>query len=228
MSDGHSGAAPGAITARRAIIIHYHLFKNAGTSIDAILQRNFGDRWTAREYPPRSTPDAAGKLLAANPQFVALSSHTLPLPPPNVPGAEILPILFIRHPLDRLKSAYLFERDQQAETEGSRLARQHDFAGYLRARLSIPGDRSFRNFHTHRLAMAAPANGGSELERALQAFARLPFIGSVEAFEPSLAALEKMVRAWFPEFQVFSARENVSRPPSGIDERLAHLKRELG
>jgi len=228
VSDGHSGAAPGAITARRAIIIHYHLFKNAGTSIDAILQRNFGDRWTAREYPPRSTPDAAGKLLAANPQFVALSSHTLPLPPPNVPGAEILPILFIRHPLDRLKSAYLFERDQQAETEGSRLARQHDFAGYLRARLSIPGDRSFRNFHTHRLAMAAPANGGSELERALQAFARLPFIGSVEAFEPSLAALEKMVRAWFPEFQVFSARENVSRPPSGIDERLAQLKRELG
>jgi SAM-dependent methyltransferase len=57
--------------------------------------------------------------------------------------------------------------------------------------------------------MGAPANGGSELERAL-------------------AALEEMVRAWFPEFQVFYARENVSRAPSSIEERLAQLKRELG
>lgn len=228
MSDGHSGAQAGANTARRAIIIHYHFFKNAGTSVDAILQRNFGDRWASREYPPRATPDAARDLLVANPQIAVLSSHTLPLPPPDVPGAEILPILFIRHPLDRLKSAYLFERDQQADTDGSRLARQHDFAGYLRARLAILGDRSCRNFHSYRFAMGASANGGSELERALHTLDRLPFVGSVEAFEPSLAALADMVKPWFPEFRVFYARENVSRPPSSIEERLAQLKRELG
>jgi SAM-dependent methyltransferase len=137
-------------------------------------------------------------------------------------------ILRIRHPLDRLKSAYLFERDQTVETEGSRLARQHDFAGYLRARLAIAGDRSCRNFHTHRLATAGPANGGTELARALHAFERLPFIGSVEAFEPSCAALEAMVKDWFPEFRVFQARENVSRAPSSIEDRVAQLQRELG
>jgi len=34
--------APGA-RSRRGVIIHYHLFKNAGTSVDAILRRNFGE-----------------------------------------------------------------------------------------------------------------------------------------------------------------------------------------
>ena len=100
MTNGHSGAAAAANPGRRPIIIHYHLFKNAGTSVDAILQRNFGARWTSREYPPRSTPDAARSFLAANPHIAALSSHTLPLPPPDIPDAEILPILFIRHPLE--------------------------------------------------------------------------------------------------------------------------------
>ena len=102
MSNGHSRVAAGADTARRPIIIHYHFFKNAGTSVDAILQRNFGAGWTSREYPARSTPNAAREFLVANPQIAALSSHTLPLPPPDIPDAEILPILFIRHPLDRL------------------------------------------------------------------------------------------------------------------------------
>ena len=228
MNNERSGAGLDAHAPRRPIIIHYHLFKNAGTSVDAILRQNFGAAWTSREYPPRSTPDAAREFLLANPHITALSSHTLPLPPPAIPDAEILPILFIRHPLDRLKSAYLFERDQQADTEGSRLARQHDFAGYLRARLAIPGDRSCRNFHAYRLAMAEPADSGSESERALRTFERLPFIGSVEAFDQSLAALEGMVKPWFPEFRVFHARENVSRAPSSIEDRLAQLEAELG
>jgi SAM-dependent methyltransferase len=228
VNNERSGAGLDAHAARRPIIIHYHLFKNAGTSVDAILRQNFGAAWTSREYPPRSTPDAAREFLLANPHITALSSHTLPLPPPGIPDAEILPILFIRHPLDRLKSAYLFEREQQADTEGSRLARQHDFAGYLRARLAIPGDRSCRNFHAYRLAMAEPADSGSESERALRTFERLPFIGSVEAFDQSLAALEGMVQPWFADFHVFHARENVSRAPSSIEERLAQLEAELG
>src|SRR5262249_54798103 len=147
---------------------------------------------------------------------------------PDLPEAEILPILFIRHPLDRLKSAYLFEREQTVDTEGSRLARQHDFAGYLRARLAVPGDRSCRNFHAHRLAMAAPAGSGTGWEGALRAFERLPFIGSVEAFEASLDALEGFIKPRFPAFHVFHARENVSRAPSTIEERLDQLRDELG
>jgi len=92
----------------------------------------------------------------------------------------------------------------------------------------VPGDRSCRNFHTHRLAVAEPADSGSEWERALRVFERLPFIGSVEAFDASLAALEEIAKPWFPEFRVFQARENVSRAPSSIEDRVAQLEKELG
>src|SRR5437868_7618552 len=120
--------------------------------------------------------------MVAKPHSAALSSHTLLLPPPEIPEAEIIPVIFIRHPLDRLKSAYLFEREQRADTVGVRLARENDFAGYLRARLEIPGDRSCRTFQTHRLAMAEPGNGDTELARALRAFDRLPLVRAAEAF----------------------------------------------
>src|SRR5262249_29168921 len=39
--------------AQRCVLIHYHLFKNAGSSIDAILQQNFSDRWISLEFPAR-------------------------------------------------------------------------------------------------------------------------------------------------------------------------------
>src|SRR5689334_21902410 len=93
--------------ATRGVIIHYHLFKNAGTSIDAVLRRHFGEGWASHEYPPRSGGEAAREFLVANRHIAALSSHTLLLPPPEIPDVEIIPVIFIRHPLDRMKSAYL-------------------------------------------------------------------------------------------------------------------------
>lgn len=216
---------------RRPVIIHYHLFKNAGTSVDAILKRNFGQGWASQEYPQRSAPvmiAEAGTYLLQHPQVMALSSHTLMLPLPEVPGVDIFPIIFVRHPLDRLKSAYVFERDQRAETAGARLAKETDFAGYLRARLANPADRACRNFHTARLAMAEPADGSTEFERALRAFEHLPFVGSVEAFDASVEMLQRLVTPLFPGFRAFAAFENVSRPQKSLEARIAEIREELG
>jgi hypothetical protein len=32
-------------TAQRKVVIHYHLFKNAGTSVDRMLKEIYGERW---------------------------------------------------------------------------------------------------------------------------------------------------------------------------------------
>ncbi len=223
-------AAASGGTGRRAVIIHYHLFKNAGTSVDAILRRNFGPRWASQEYTALSARDmaeATSAFLLDHPEILALSSHTLLLPPPQLPDADIFPIIFVRHPLDRLKSAYSFERAQQADTEGARLAKQTDFAGYVRARLANPRERFCRNAQALRLAMADRA-GGSERERALRAFAQLPFVGSVEAFDASIEALQRLLAPRFPGFRSFVTYENVSRPQRDLEERIAEIRRELG
>ncbi len=216
----------------RKVLIHYHMFKNAGTSVDAILRRNFGNRWINTEFPPQGQAnhqDAVRWLILDNPNLAAISSHTLMLPAPEIDGVEVFPILFVRHPLDRLKSAYEFERKQEAMTAGSKLAKARDFAGYVRARLAIPGDRSCRDFHAHRLAMAVPVGEGTERERALMALDRLPFVGLVEAFEASAAVLQERVRGMFQEFRAFDVWENsTTARGKPLEVRLDAIREELG
>ncbi len=217
--------------ASRKLLLHYHLFKNAGTSVDAILRRNFGDRWMNTEFPPPGQLDhqaAIRTLILDNPRLSAISSHTLMLPPPRIEGIEILPIVFIRHPLDRLKSAYEFERRQDGMTAAARMARDMDFAGYLRTRLAIRGDRSCRNFHVYRLAMAAPMQEGSELDRALAAVEHLPFVGLVEAFTASATLLQERARPMFPGFESFEAWENSTKARHRtLEDRLDDIRKEL-
>jgi len=216
----------------RKVLLHYHLFKNAGTSIDRILKKNFDGRWLNQEFPPQSEcnhREAISALILDNPDLAAISSHTLMMPAPRIAGVEILPIVFLRHPLDRLKSAYTFERAQDANTAGAVLAKRMDFAGYLRARLATPNDRSCRDFQASRLAMAVPAREGGERERAFAAIDRLPFVGLVERFAPSIRRLEAQARRLFPEFRSFAVWANASRTTGdGIDERIAEIRRELG
>ena len=142
---------------------------------------------------------------------------------------EIFPILFVRHPLDRLKSAYEFERKQGGANFGARLARENDFAGYIRGRLAVPRDRSCRDFHVQRLAMAVPVQEGTERKRALMALDRLPFVGLVEAFAASAEVLQEGVRRMFPDFQSFESWENSGRPRErSLEQRLDAIRRELG
>jgi hypothetical protein len=212
---------------RRPLLLHYHLFKNAGTSVDAMLAENFGDRWAAREFDaPARAP--LREYLIAHPDLDAFSSHTAPLPPPRLPGREVFPLLFLRHPLLRLRSAWLFERRQELDEEGPRLARAHDFAGYVRARLGWRGDRQARDFQASRLARGT-AGPGDELTRARATLAKLPFVGLVEAYDASLARLTEQLRPLFPGFRPVALHENRSGEPDlPLADQLTRVAEELG
>ena len=201
----------------RTIILHYHLFKNAGTSLDVILKRNFGARWVTAEFAGEGVGNTAAVVdwIQANPQAVAFSSHTAQGPLPQIDGVKIISVMFLRDPLDRIRSAYQFERYQGVETWGAKLAASTDFAGYVRARLARPGDRQCRNFQTYRLALLAPPSppGGQngpepELGRALRALATLSFVGLVAEFDRSGAQLARLVQSDFPAFHWASVRAN--------------------
>lgn len=214
----------------RNLVLHYHLFKNAGSSIDEMLRRNFPGRWITQEFnvPPRERAQALLVFVQQNPQADAISSHSALLPVPRIENVRIFPIVFIRHPIDRLRSAYLFERAQDAETLGSRIAKAHDFAGYLREHLIIPRHRHVRNFQTYWLSRNCAGRINRELARALRALARLPFVGLVEEFEKSLKHLESLLRSPFPGFRAEIARKNVTSSGTTLVERIAWVRDTLG
>ena len=198
----------------RTIILHYHLFKNAGTSVDAILKRNFPGSWVTREFPGMGGNNTAlvEDWIRETPDAVAYSSHTMMGPLPQVEGVRIISYMLLRDPIERIKSAYRFERTQTADTWGAQLAKTHDFEGYVRARLARKGDRQCRNFQTYRLASMMPG-AGPELDRAKQALAALTVVGRVEAFDE---AMERLAAA-YPGLKYQAVKANTSAGKDGVE-----------
>jgi hypothetical protein len=216
----------------RFVILHYHLFKNAGTSVDRLLEANFGERWVSREFEPRSPAQHLREVehwLQVHPQAVAFSSHTIELPPPEVPGVRLLPIVLLRHPIDRIASVYAFERRQGGQGFGAVLARNTSLAGYIEVRLSLVHDRQCRDFHVGRLGRMFRASEGHEVERAMRALHSLPFIGLVEQFDASMERLAALVQPHQPEFHASGIVANSSRDHARpLAERLLQIRDEIG
>jgi hypothetical protein len=195
--------------------LHYHLFKNAGTSLDQILRQNFGDNWLTAEFPNdggNNTPKVQG-WIADNPDAFAFSSHTMLGPLPQVEDVRVIPVILLRDPIRRIRSAYQFERNQKADTWGAEIAKKHDFEGYVKARLARDTDRQCRDFQASRLATIMPGPG-SEFHRALlaaQIIHAVGVLGTVDFFDKALTRLAARIAPAFPDFETGTARANVSK-----------------
>lgn len=196
--------------AARTIILHYHLFKNAGTSVDRILKDNFADGWQGREFAGNNNTTQVVDWIRNNPSTVAFSSHTMMGPLPKIDGVRIVSVMFLRDPIDRIRSAYRFEHKQKSGNFGAVLAKATDFDGYVRVRLSLPNDRQCRNFQTWRLANLVPGTI-PEIDRAKAALRRLDVVGLVEDFDTSMAALKAAIADAYPDFEFTPVHANASR-----------------
>lgn len=205
----------------RTIILHYHLFKNAGTSFDGILKRNFPGQWAQAEFPGSRNAARVAEWIAGSPDIVAFSTHTGRGPLPDIPGTRVISALFLRDPIERIRSVYRFERRQSIEAEapslGAMIARTLDFDGYVQARLAMPGDRQCRNFQVERLSSFI-RKPYPELKRARQALARLSFVGEVESFADSMDRFARLVRPIWPGFDPTAEHLNRSDDDEPLSE----------
>ncbi len=236
---GEPPAGPG-----RKVIVHYHLFKNAGTSIDRILRENFGeDRWREAEFsgPTTNIPAVLSgnssapevqEWLARHPEVVALSSHTAALPLPDLPATEVFPIVMVRNPIVRLQSSYRFQRKRFAsgfDNRTTRLAAENDLAGYLRGLLAMRQQSLAHNFASVRLAAAVEGSPDQVRQRALAALELLPFVGVVERFGQSMQVLQRWLAPHFPGFRARPAWRNAAEDAgTPLAERLHGMRTEIG
>ena len=230
--------------AARKVIIHYHLFKNAGTSIDKILREQFGsERWRTAEFSGpttnipavlsgRSSAPQVQEWLARHPEVVALSSHTAAMPLPELPATEVFAIVMVRNPIIRLQSSYLFQRKRFAagfDNRTTRLAAENDLAGYLRGLLAMEEQSLAHNFASVRLAAAVKGSPEKIRQRAFEALERLPFVGVVERFEQSMQVLERWLAPHFPGFRARPTWRNAADAAgTPLAERLENMRAEIG
>ena len=222
----------------RSIIVHFHLFKNAGTSVETILQRHFGKRFTRYEHGgPAETFPASVLIpyLEAHRRIQAISSHTICFPPPSHRDWSVFPIVFLRHPLDRIASMYTYERGQDAQNPGALLAKAHDLAGYITARLANPGERTFRNYQSWMLAReefrsrSQAVDQETLLEYAANALDAVPVVGVVDQFDESI----RQFNAWLaPHFRRLHLKpEHLNRSASAglsMQERIQRTREAIG
>jgi hypothetical protein len=220
----------------RSVVIHYHLFKNAGTSVDKLLQENFGQRWCTFEGKNNKLfgPTTLAKYILRHPLLQAISSHTALLPLPSHEQIDPFPIIFVRHPIDRIRSVYEFERSQQIDTPATIKAREVTFREFVQWRLALRHDVSFRNFQVSRLAEGTPTTRTADSylrlrERAIETLNRLPFVGLVNEFSASIRQFERLLRPNFPGIRLHPVIENArSSADSTMETRLDEVRQTLG
>ncbi|WP_406827632.1 hypothetical protein [Microbulbifer sp. ARAS458-1] len=219
----------------RKLILHYHLFKNAGSSIDEILRQSFGDTWLKFDKETSSAkilPADMQGFIDRHPTARAISSHQA-MPPLPQGEYEVFPLVFLRHPLDRARSAYLFEWKKQlglAEPKGT-------FAEYVREKLDPQNHGPIADFQVLQLSNESvegdkprhATTGEARLERAKRFLEELAFFGLVERFHESLLRMHFCLQYHFPELKVINRQINTTQVAAQqLEDKLMTVRRELG
>lgn len=221
---------------RRVVIIHNHLFKNAGTTLDGALAREFGAAFVDHrdDAAMQQGPRYLEEYLRDHPGVAALSTHHLALPLPVIDGVQFAVITMFRHPIERVTSVYAFERKQEhSPNPGPRKARESSLAEYVAWRLDPLVGPTIRNFHVVKclpprldfLAMPDAADESNAL-----AFARsLAMLGLVERFDESMVLFEEALRPHFPRINLSCVALNVGQSVAeSRGERVRKLREALG
>jgi hypothetical protein len=217
----------------RFVLVHYHICKNAGTTVEWILRRQFaGDLATLHSSDESSTLDGdhLKEFLQHNSRISAVSSHHLRYPKPEIVGTILFDCCFLRHPLDRLQSVYEHYRRTGGDDWLSRLARLEDSQAFIRT-LVETAPHVVSNVQTLYLSNAGaftrPATEW-DLEKAVAILSQMAFPGVVERFDESVVAAEYFLRPAFPKLRLEYIAQNVSRKADGAlagaaKNRLARL-----
>ncbi len=201
----------------RTIIVHCHIFKNAGSSLDWALRRNFGGAFLDHRDDKAMQRGAAylGPLLEANPALRALSSHRVVFPLPQVPGARLVPAFLIRNPIERAYSVYQFDRVRRIRTPAARMAKKLDFRNYVAWRLESSVSRVIRNFQTNYCTGLLGAKerqlDETDLEAAKATLKSTPMVGLVEQFDESMVVFEQALRSYFPHIDLAYIHQNAGQ-----------------
>ena len=217
----------------RPIILHAHMFKNAGTTLDWSLRRCFGEGFDDHRdnEPMRQPGDYLATYLSTHLRIKALSSHWLPVPLPILPGIAPKLVMLLRNPLERSRSVYNFERAQVGtNTPGNQKARKLPFEEYVKWRLEPGTGPVLKNFQTRFCSGDYFGQDMDPLFRQAKAnLESLPLIGLVHRYAESMVLFEEGLRDVFPDIDLSWRVQNASQTEVSTQEnRIEEIASELG
>jgi len=225
----------------RKIILHHHIFKNAGVSIDHSLRGVFKGYCLTVEGPnpfsSLSNHDLI-QFLEAHPNCKSVSSHQARVIRNQINGYEFFPIVFLRDPIDRIGSCYQYERLVNTNYHSS-VAAQRGLKYYVQYCLGedgVPRSNVISNYQTLHLSDAFNniydtrnlISSDDLFHQAVNYLDSLLCFGLVEKFPQSLKAFEGWLSQHFPGIIFNDLKLNSSQRAGTLSERVADMRRELG
>ena len=205
----------------RFVLLHYHFLKNAGSTIENILDRNFGERFARADTADRSghfTNEALLSLLESDPKLEAISSHQIRHPLPTARGYLFFDICFLRDPIDRIRSMYdYFRQKPSAGDPLSELANRASLGEFLTCLVERFGEEA-TNVQVALLAKGGVDEdpvGERDFQLALERMLETSFLGVVDLFEDSVLAGRYFLDPVFPNLDCAEAPANVSGGMAG-------------
>lgn len=219
---------------KRFLIVHYHIFKNGGSTITSILEREFPSRFATVHGPDDvSVLDqiSLANFIEDHAEIQATSSHHIRYPKPVVPNTIIFDCCFLRHPLDRLQSLYSYFQAIDSADPLCRLARQEHVRSFFK-RLIDSAPHLVSNVQVTMLALGGAFTrpvDTPDVEVAADIVGKMAIPGLVEKFDESLVAAEYFLKPAFPRLKLHYLPKNVSRPLGGnLADRQDWLRHSWG
>ena len=215
----------------RFVLLHYHILKNAGTTIEAMLERSFGKRFCSidhqHERDAHFRNDSLLSLIGADPDLKAVSSHQIRYPVPTVRGYIFFDLCFLRDPIDRIRSTYDYFREKPSAGDPvSQFANElplGDFIARLIEEMPWYMNDIQVNLLSNGIVNDCPCS--QDLDRATARMLRMAFPGVVENISESLVAGQYFLQPIFPELNCAALAQNVSNAFGvALSEKLARVK----
>lgn len=214
------------------VIVHYHMMKNAGSTIAAILEREFVDAYAEVHGPgPGSmiTGDELIEFIKKHPKIRAISSHHIRFPVPSGDRLHFGYCCFVRHPVDRLYSLYSFFRKSGDTSVIGTIARQlepPDFFSCLIDEFPNYVCNVQTGFLACRGFFLRPPDQ-EDLKQAMNVIRQCSLPGIVHQTNESLAVGEYFLSPNFPGIQLHSPPQNVSMDPHRSEAERERMLKEV-
>lgn len=216
------------------VLLHLHIFKNAGTTFDRALLKLFNDKMTAYDTEDpgaRISIEHLTEIQRANPSSNVITSHQVGLPAPVYSNVVFHPVFFLRNPVERIQSCYHFEKDVQKLMDDDVTMEM-----YVRRNLNNPkinacfgiqlatiaDSRYIINWNRDELT-------GVVVNSALHNMQTARCFGLVDRFDESFEFICHRLKTYFPELRqpITPTQQNVSEASKNITDKTKYVQESL-
>jgi len=220
---------------KRPICLHFHIFKNAGTTIEWILEKNFPKhavRLDPKDPKGILSMQLVQDYLNKNKSIKAVSSHQIRYPILQTNEYLFLPIIFIRNPIDRAISVYKFNRRRKdVITEGIKMAKKLNLSDYIKWHFNQKRNPTIKNYQVFFLSHENNSNPNvdqKDFQKASEIMKNATILGVVDKFDESMVVAEEILKKYFKNIDLSHIQQQITLDRvTNLSERITNGKSEI-